>query len=263
MNKNALSNRFNRLSFFAAVIPLIIVIYMLYQGGGPLGAGRLVVPVLGYILFLCCLIVTVYIFNRRNSNVTMKLEAMNRESQNRNAELNALREISELTRDGISADDLLTLILDKAMQVIAVRNGSIFLVDTTEPDGLRLIASKPPISLQKDGAEPKPRRYLFVKSVIESGKALRIQNIENDPRTMKSNDPKYGSPSFISLPVYKNKQVIAVMNLANKESGGIFTDHDERILTIMLGAIGVGIENIGLRHTVEKLQADIKALTKK
>ncbi len=261
MNKNALSNRFNRLSVFVAVIPLIIVAYMLYQGADPLSVERLALPVLGYVLFLCCLIVLVYIFNKRSSHLLMKLEAMNRDSQSRNAELNALREISEITRDGIPADDLLTLILDKAMQVIAVRNGSVFLVDTAEPDGLRLIAARPPMTPKQNSDDSKPRRYLFVKSVIESGKALRIQNIENDPRTMKSNDPKYGSPSFISLPVYKNKQVIAVMNLANKESGGIFTESDERILTIMLGAIGVGIENISLRHTVEKLQADIKDLT--
>lgn len=260
MNRNALSNRFNRLSVFVAIIPLIIAVYMFYQDAAPLSAERLALPVMGYILFLCCLIVLVYIFNKRSSHFMTKLEAMSRDSLCRNAELNALRDISEITRDGIPADDLLTLILEKAMQVIAVRNGSVFLVDTTEPDGLRLIAAKPPISSRHEGDDQKPRRYLFVKSVIESGKAMRIQNIENDPRTMKSNDPKYGSPSFISLPVYKNKQVIAVMNLANKENGGIFTDSDERILTIMLGAIGVGIENISLRHTVEKLQADIKNL---
>ena len=190
----------------------------------------------------------------------MQLETASRESQNRNAELYALREISDLTRDGMPADDLLKLILNKAMQVIAVGNGSVFLVDPAEPDGLRLIDARPPVVFKHEDGGQKPR-YSFVKSVIESGKALRIQNIESDPRTMKSNDPKYGSPSFISLPVYKNKQVIAVMNLANKENGGIFTENDERILTIMLGEIGVGIENISLRNTVRKQQAEIKDLT--
>lgn len=259
MNRNALSKKFNRLSVFAAVIPLVIAAYMLFQSTDPLSIRQLALPVLGYLLFLCCLIILVYIFNRKSKNLTMQLETASRESQSRNAELNALREISDLTRDGIPADDLLKLILNKAMQVIAVRNGSVFLVDPAEPEGLRLIDARPPVVFKHDdGSKP---RYSFVKSVIESGKALRIQNIESDPRTMKSNDPKYGSPSFISLPVYKNKQVIAVMNLANKENGGIFTENDERILTIMLGEIGVGIENISLRNTVRKQQAEIKDLT--
>jgi len=260
MNKSALSKRFNRLSFFAAAIPVVIIAFMFYQSAESPGLERLVVPVLGYALFLCCLIIIVYIFNQKNSSIALKLENMSHESQRRNMELNTLREISEIILDDISADDLLTLILDKAMQVIGVRNGSIFLVDTAEPDGLRLISSKPPLAPPKENAGGGPQRYLFVKSVIESGKAMRIQNIENDPRTMRSNDPKYGSPSFISLPVYKNKQVVAVMNLANKEGEGIFTEHDERVLTIMLGSISVGIENISLRNILEKHQEDIKTI---
>jgi GAF domain-containing protein len=151
------------------------------------------------------------------------------------------------------------LILDKAMQVISVRNGSVFLVDPSEPEGLRLVVAKPEVNIRNTD-NSKPRRFSFVKSVIESGKTLLIQDIERDPRTMRSNDPKYGSPSFISMPVYKNEQVIAVVNLANKENGDIFTEGDERILTIMLGEISVGIENTSLRNKVKQQLAEIKEL---
>jgi len=48
------------------------------------------------------------------------------------------------------------------------------------------------------------------------------------------------------------------MNLANKENGGIFSEDDERILAIMLGAIGVGIENISLRNRIKQQLAEIK-----
>jgi len=261
MNRNALSKKFNRLSIFVAIIPFMIAAYMLFQSSDPLSIDRLVLPVLGYALFLCCLIILVYIFNKTCKKFTLQLETLSRESQKRNAELNALREISDLTKNVVPADDLLKLILDKAMQVIAVRNGSLYLVDPSEADGLRLVAAKPPIVLENDGGDRKSRRYSFVKSVIESGKTLRIHDIESDPRTMTSNDPKYQSPSFISMPVYKNKQVIAVMNLANKENGGVFTENDERTLSIMLGAIGVGIENINLQNTVKKQLTEIKDLT--
>jgi len=70
---------------------------------------------------------------------------------------------------------------------------------------------------------------------------------------LKSNDPKYQSPSFISLPVYNNRKVVAVMNLANKEHGGLFTESDERILAIMLGTIGMGMENISLHNKIKRL----------
>jgi GAF domain-containing protein len=80
---------------------------------------------------------------------------------------------------------------------------------------------------------------------------------------MKSNDPKYGAPSFISMPIYKNKQVIAVINLANKENGGLFTDTDERILSIMLGEIGFALENVILRQEIKTRLAEIKELNAK
>ena len=258
MTKSALRLIFNLSLFFVAVLPLLIIAFMFYQPAGSTGMPGLVLPVAGYTLFLCCLLFIVGVYKKRQAGVALKLENIRNESLRRNAELNALREISEIIRNDISADDLLSLILEKAMQVVGVLNGSIFLVDTTEPDGLRLISAKPPLAPAREGAGPQ--RYLFVKSVIESGKAMRIQNIEDDPRTMKSNDPRYGAPSFISLPVYKNKQVVAVMNLANKEDGGIFTEHDERVLTIMLGTISVGIENISLRNILEKSQENLKSL---
>lgn len=259
MNRKSLRKKYNRLSVFAAVIPLIVGAYLLFQSNDPWRISRLVLPALGYVLLLCCLLALAYIFKEKCAHLTGQMEKFQRETQKRNAELNVLRDISELTKNAMPADDLLKLILDKAMRVVSVRNGSVFLVDPSEPEGLRLVAAKPEVIIKNDD-QTKPR-YSFVKSVIESGKTLRIQNIEDDPRTLKANDPKYGSPSFISLPVYKNKQVIAVMNLANKENGGIFTEGDERILSIILGAIGAGLDNISLRNRVNQQLAEMKELS--
>lgn len=261
MNRGALSKKFYRLSVFVALVPLLIVIFMLYYFSGAWTMPGLAVPVLGYLLFSGGLGVLVHIYNRKTTHLAMQIDVFKQESQKRNTELDTLREIIEPARDGLSAEELLALLLDKAMKVIGVLNGSVFLVDPGEPEGLRLIVAKPSVVLNSTGGSPKEGRYSFVKSVIESGQTLRITDIETDPRTHKFNDPKYGAPSFISLPVYKNKRVVAVMNLANKENGGIFTEGDERILTIMLGVIGVGIENIGLRNHVLQQAMDIKKKT--
>lgn len=259
MNRNTLGKKFNRIAVITGIIPLVLTVYLLAYGNGPFSFDRMILPALASVLFLCCLITLVYLFNIKEKDFAVQIEKYRKDAQKRTDELNVLREISDLIKDSMPTEDLLRLILDKAMQVVAVRNGSLFLVDSSEPEGLRLIAAKPPVVFKNDDAG-KPRRFSFVKSVIESGKALRIQDIEHDPRTLKPNDPKYGAPSFISIPVYKNKQVIAVMNLANKENGGIFTESDERILTIMLAEIGAGIENIGLHQRIKQERADIRDL---
>lgn len=258
MNRKSLRKKFNHWSVFAAVIPVIVAAYMLYQSSDPLIISRLAMPALGYALLVGCLVILANIFNRKCTSLAMQVEAFQQETQKRNAELDALWEITERIKEGMLVDDLLKLIMDKAMQVVCVRNGSMFLVDKAEADGLRLIAANPPVVMENNTDNHKARRYSFVKSVIESGKTLRIQDIEKDPRTMQSNNPKYSSPSFISMPVYNHKKVVAVMNLANKENGGIFSEDDERILAIMLGAIGVGVENISLRNRIKQQLAEIK-----
>jgi len=259
MNRNTLGRTFNGLAVFVVMIPLVVGIWVHAQHGDALSASGLTIPAAAYGVLIGCMIFMTYIVSRKEKKFAVHLEKIRRDAAHRAAELNALRDISEMTQNAVPVDDLLKLILDKAMQVVAVRNGSIFLVDPSEPEGLRLVDARPPVVFSHDEAG-KPRRCSFVKSVMESGKAMRIQNIENDPRTLKTNDPKYGAPSFISMPVYKSKQVMAVMNLANKEDGGIFTEGDERILTIMLSAIGVGIENISLHQQVKVQQAQIKEL---
>jgi K+-sensing histidine kinase KdpD len=262
MNRNTLGKKFNRLAVITGILPLIVGVYLLFYSQGASGLGRSALPALAYVLFLCCLLTMAYIFNFKEKDFAVQIEQLRKDAQKRTDELNVLRELSDLTKDAMPTEDLLRLILDKAMEVVAVRNGSVFLVDPSEPEGLRLFAARPPMVFKNDEAG-RPRRCSFVKSVIESGKVLRIQDIESDPRTRKANDPRYGAPSFISMPVYKNKQVIAVMNLANKESGGIFTESDERILTIMLAEIGAGIETLSLHHKIKQQQADIKILQEK
>lgn len=260
MNRNALSKKFNRLSAFVAMIPLCIAAYIYFRGGVSISVLELIVPALGYALLLSCLMMLLSIFHQDRKYLGLQLGAVTHEAQKRHGEIEALCEISELAKD-LPVDRLLMLILNKAMQVMTVRNGSVFVVDPVEPDGLRLVAAQPPLVIAGNGRGEKPRRHLFVESVIESGKTLRIQDIKNDPRTLKSNDPKYQSPSFISMPVYNNKKVVAVMNLANKEHGGLFTESDERTLTIMLAAIGAGIENINLKNIIQRQQTEIKDLT--
>jgi len=259
MNKNALSRKLNGLAVFTMIIPLVVGIWVYTQYRDALKASDWIVPVAAYAGFLCCMIAIAFIVNRGEKRYAQHLERARREAAHRAAELDALRDISVITQDGMPGEDLLKLILDKAMQVVSVRNGSIFVVDPSEPEGLRLVDSRPPVVFDRNESG-KPHRFSFVKSVIESGKTMLIENIESDPRTMRSNDPKYGAPSFISMPVYNNKQVIAVMNLANKENNGVFTESDERILTIMLAKISVGIENISLHQQLRVQQAKIKEL---
>jgi len=64
----------------------------------------------------------------------------------------------------------------------------------------------------------------FLKYVVTEGKAIVVEDVERDSRTRKQNDPRYGSASFMSVPVLIENRVAAVLNLTNKNSGEVFTE---------------------------------------
>ena len=260
-SKKGLIGKFSVIAFVVAAIPVLAMVYIVQENKLVLNGTQLLVLTLGFVFFVAGLLSLRRIFITIFKNLLDRLKKFAVELEQCTTELNATREMNEAAKQTIHVDGLLELLLDKAMQVTAVRNGSVFLVDPADPEGLRFVASKPKVNMDK--TDGKPRHHSFVRSVIESGKTLIIQDIEHDPRTMKSNDPKYGAPSFISMPIYKHKQVIAVLNLANKENGGLFTDNDERILSIMLGEIGFALENVILRQEIKSHLKEIKELNSK
>lgn len=250
-SEKGLIGKFSIIAVVVAAIPILAMIYIVQENEVVLNGTHVLVLTLGLVFIVGGLLSLRRIFISIFKNLLDKLKKFALELEQCTTELNATREMTEAAQKIIHVDGLLELLLDKTMQVTAVRNGSVFLVDPAEPEGLRFVAAKPKVNM--DNNDRQPRRHSFIQSVIESGKALIIQDIERDPRTMKSNDPKYGAPSFISMPIYKNKQVIAVLNLANKKNGGLFTDIDERILSIMLGEIGFALENVILRQQIKNL----------
>ncbi len=260
-SKKGLIGKFNIIAFVVATIPVLAIVYIVQESKLVLNGTHILLLTLALVLIAAGLLSLRRIFITIFNNLLTRSKKFAAELEQCTTELNATKEMTETAKQTIHVDGLLELLMHKAMQVTAVRNGSVFLVDPAEPEGLRFVAAKPQVNIEK--TDGKPRRHSFIRSVIESGKALIIQDIEHDPRTMKSNNPKYGSPSFISMPIYKHKQVVAVLNLASKENGGLFTDIDERILSIMLGEIGFALENVILRLEIKKHLADIRDLNSK
>jgi hypothetical protein len=215
--------------FVIAAIPVLTVVYIVQENKVVLNGTQLLVLTLALVLIVAGLSALHLIFITIFKNLLDRLKKFAAEPEQCTTELNATREMTEAAKQTLHVDGLLELLLDKAMQATAIWNGSVFLVDPLEPEGLRFVAAKPQVNMDK--TDGKPRRRSFVRSGIEIGNAFIIQDIERDPRTMKSNNPKYGAPSFISMLIYKHKQVIAVLNLANEENGRLFMDNDERMVS--------------------------------
>jgi PAS domain S-box-containing protein len=146
-------------------------------------------------------------------------------------------------------EKLLNTLLEKALTITNAEIGSSFLVDPAARR-LRLVGSRGLTGMEKE-------TYIniedtLIKPVIDEKKPLLVEDVENDPRILKKNDPKYGSPSFLSIPVYVGEKgdVTAVLNLSRKKTGGAFNANDEELLSTMLIEVRLTLENALLQSQV-------------
>ena len=279
--------RFNVIGALTIFLPILLIAFLIYDSETSLHREHLVILAMALILMLAGLMILRHVFDsvlsvvdflKKNSDagntdpivvrqdvsdlknistsfahLMARFEKTTGELDQRILELNAIREMTEIAQKTLHVEELLKAVLEKAMTVVCAKNGSIFTIDA-DAKQLRLVAATPAGSLP-NGAS------IHIKDsalghVIAERKAMIVRDIEMDPRTHRPNDSKYGAPSFLSMPVFTDHSMIAVMNLANKESKALFDEHDERILTIMLGEVGFALEN-AILHARIKEQLDV------
>ncbi|TET75366.1 MAG: PAS domain S-box protein, partial [Candidatus Aminicenantes bacterium] len=184
------------------------------------------------------------------NNLIEKFEETTRELQHREFELFAIKELTEIAGKSLDIHDILNILMEKAMTVSEAQIGSVYMVES-EKKRFRVIALR--------GLESGPKKNSYInideslaQFVVSDKKPLLVQDIETDSRTKKPNDPKYGPPSFLSMPILVRDNLIAVLNLSHKETKQVFDSNDEQILSIMIGEIGFALENAQLHLTAEE-----------
>ncbi len=185
-------------------------------------------------------------------------------------ELGTLNEVVEISARIPNIQDLLASVLQSTMRAVRANIGSIMLLNQ-EKLTLRIAASRGlPEGLQ-DEAEIQIGEGIAGK-VAQIGEPVIVDDIESDPRFAKLNDPRYGTGSFMCMPVRVGDRVIGVLNLAKKEdrSGGTviraFTPTDLQFLNALMTYIGYAVDNARLleeaQDAARKLQSvvdDLKA----
>jgi putative nucleotidyltransferase with HDIG domain len=87
--------------------------------------------------------------------------------------------------------------------------------------------------------------------VAKAGKALLVEDIEQDDRFRRGSDNKaYDTNSFISaplllsVPIQFQKNIVGVININNKEGGGVFTTADLEFVSTLASQAAIAIENV-------------------
>lgn len=184
------------------------------------------------------------------STLMKNFEESTEELKRRVFELFAIKELNEIASKSLDFRELLNALLEKAMAVTKSETGSVFMVDSKK-ERFRVVALKGLRSGPKEGSyinfDKSP-----VSQVVSSKKPLLVQNIEIDSRTLNPNDSQYKPSSFLCMPIFARKQLIAVLNLSTWRDKQVSDSTDEQILSIMIGEIGFALENALLHSKIER-----------
>jgi two-component system, cell cycle sensor histidine kinase and response regulator CckA len=208
------------------------------------------------------------------NNLLQKLGKTSEELGQRTFELSIIRDVSQIIKTDLSFDDQLNLLLEKCLAVTDAQIGSVFIVEPeTRQKNIALIKSQPiPVSELyrfrvcaaighgeelKKGALLNIEKSIIKTALLEKGPLL-IVDISEDPRTQKTNDPKYGPPSFLCMPIIVGGTVWAILNLARKKKELLFDENDEKILSIILTDMGFALENALLQSRIKEQLEKIK-----
>lgn len=129
--------------------------------------------------------------------------------------------------------DLYQQILEMSAELLTATSGSLMLLHETEGT-LKIEAAK--------GMTPSLAKTMSVAygegiagQVAKSGFPMLVNDIERDTRVAAKNRPRFKTKSFISLPLEANDRLIGVLNLADKDNGGNFTETDLNLVQTFTG----------------------------
>jgi two-component system cell cycle sensor histidine kinase/response regulator CckA len=208
------------------------------------------------------------------NNLLQKLDQVTEELAQKSFELSTIKDLTEIIKDNLSIEDQMSLLLEKCMAVPGAQIGSVFMVEPETRQKYIAAAKSTPMGVSElyrfrvcaaigHGEELKRGSLInietsMVKAVLLEKGPLLIQDISKDPRTLKTNDPRYGPPSFLSMPIIIGDAVSAILNLACKGKGQLFDGNDVQVLSIILRDMGFALENARQQSRIKEQLEKIK-----
>ncbi|MBI3092390.1 MAG: GAF domain-containing protein [Candidatus Tectomicrobia bacterium] len=196
-------------------------------------------------------------------HILEELKANTKELENLIFKLGTLSELTELVARIPNIQDVLQVVLGRAMTTVQARIGSIMLLDARSQT-LQIAAAQ---GLTEEVVRATTLRLGegIAGKVAQTGEPMLVADVEHDDRTSKSNDPKYETSSFICMPLRVQDRIIGVLNLAKKGNQTSFSESDLKFINTLLSHIGFAVENARLlkeaREAARQLQHIVEEKT--
>jgi len=171
-----------------------------------------------------------------------------------------LQELSSaiLITDNVGA--IANILLDAAINYAHAEKGSLLLV--ADRDELSIFASK--------GLDPEIARNCRIKVgegiagiITKNGKAVLVEDIEQEELYGKLRRDHYSTKSFISCPIISKNKLLGILNINDKKDGTAFTIDEFEVLTTLANHAAIALENAHLMAELKSKAAELENINKK
>lgn len=148
----------------------------------------------------------------------------------------------------LNINELLDVILSKAVEVTGARRGFLFLRDQLSAE-LRIAATREIQQHDKDDVFS----HSIVNEVYRNDRIVLTTNAARDERMLDYESvAEYGLKSVLAIPIKFHDRLMGVCYLDNPLSSGVFTDEDADLLRVFMSQAAIAIENAQLYQNLEK-----------
>lgn len=179
-------------------------------------------------------------------------------NQQKLREVSALYDVARTLSASLIRDDVLQAVLDKTIELVNARNGSVMLI-AEESDYLEIAVAH---GLSDDvvrNARPKLGKGI-AGYVAVSGQPKVLRSGFKD-RYSQTSGTASQTKSAMCVPLKAKGEILGVLNVSDKSTGNDFDANDLRLLLLLANLAAVAIENATLyRNINEMFNETVKAL---
>jgi len=191
------------------------------------------------------------------SDKTDALEEENIRLRRAVAELTILNELAAAIDSTMTTDQIMNLIVQKAIKSVGVEQGAIMLITDKALSPMKTL-----IRSMDASSEGVPYRLgvSLTGWMLKNQKPLLIEDFASDERFKGVKVESAQIRSVLSVPLKVKDKMIGVINLINKKGGGTFTPDDQRLVGIIATQSAQVLENARLYEEEKRLQQMEKEL---
>jgi len=171
-------------------------------------------------------------------------------------ELSTLNDLAQAISSTLDPQEIMALIIQKAVETIGVEQGSIHLLEEDPTSPLKTVVR----AVDPGFRGPILRLGEYLTGwVLHHDGPLLVNEVTQEPGLKEFHLEKSGLRSLLCVPMQVQGRLIGILALFNKRSDLAFTPDDQRLLSIIATQVGTYLENARLYDALKQARDRLEA----